>query len=271
MMQNIAIKGVQELTDLPVQEKSDPILEIRDLSVVFSNGNGGLVALDRVNFSLQRQEFLCVLGPSGSGKSTLLRTIAGLVQPASGEVRFSSCLGSRPRIGFVFQQANLMPWRNVLENITLPLDLEHVSRDVSTRKARELIEQVGLSGFENSWPAELSGGMAQRVAIARALIHEPDILLLDEPFGALDALTRDKMGNELLRIWQMHQKTVVMVTHSIPEAVYLADRVIVFTPRPGSVCLDVPIELPRPRDEDMRYSWKLGDVSRQIRSAIREV
>jgi NitT/TauT family transport system ATP-binding protein len=247
----------------------EPLLTIRDLSVVFPNGNGGTQALDRVSFSIARQEFLCVLGPSGSGKSTLLRTIAGLIQPTAGEV-IHAHPGQKPRIGFVFQQANLMPWRTVIDNITLPLDLEKVSREESRVQALELIDLVGLNGFENNWPGELSGGMAQRVALARALIHDPDILLLDEPFGALDALTRDRMGNELLRIWQVKKKTVLMVTHSISEAVYLADRAIVFTPRPGTICLDTPIALPRPRDEDMRYSCEFADAAHQIKAAISE-
>ncbi len=265
------IESVQENRIQPgLIEEESPILRVNDLSVVFPNGNGGFKALDRVTFELHRQEFLCVLGPSGSGKSTLLRVLAGLVQPTTGSVDFGGGMQQRPRIGFVFQQANLMPWRTVLDNIMLPLDLENIPRQDAIVKARDLIELVGLEGFENYWPGELSGGMAQRVAIARALIHDPDILLLDEPFGALDALTRDRMGNELLRIWQVRKKTVLMVTHSISEAVFLADRAVVFTPRPGAICLDTPIHLPRPRSEEMRYSCEFGDVSHMIRSAIGE-
>jgi NitT/TauT family transport system ATP-binding protein len=246
------------------------LLTVNNLSVVFPNGNGGLQALKDVSFAIKPQEFLCVLGPSGSGKSTLLRVIAGLIQPTDGEVTYTGTDIEKPRIGFVFQQANLMPWRTVIDNIILPLDLQQVPRTISLQKAHDLIDLVGLSGFENNWPRELSGGMAQRVAIARALIHDPDILLLDEPFGALDALTRDKMGNELLRIWQVRKKTVLMVTHSISEAVYLADRAIVFTPRPGSICLDTPIRIPRPRSEEMRYSVEFGETARTIKNAIGE-
>jgi NitT/TauT family transport system ATP-binding protein len=270
MISNVEVRGMQNLADLPVSGVDTALLQVQDLSVVFPNGNGGLKALSDVSFELHRQEFLAVLGPSGSGKSTLLRTIAGLIEPTSGQVNFCCGEQARPRIGFVFQQANLMPWRSVIDNITLPLELEDVSRDLARERARELIELVGLEGFENNWPAELSGGMAQRVALARALIHDPDILLLDEPFGALDALTRDRMGNELLRIWQIRKKTVLMVTHSISEAVYLADRALVFTPRPGRICLDTPIPLPRPREEDMRYSCEFGDAAHQIKSAISE-
>ena len=193
---------------------SDPILNVRDLSVTFPDGNGGLEALESLSFSICPQEFICLLGPSGSGKSTLLRILAGLLGPTSGEYTFS---GGRPKIGMVFQQSNLMSWRSALGNITLPLELEGVPADIARGRARELINLVGLQGFEDSWPRDLSGGMAQRVAIARALVHDPDILLLDEPFGSLDALTREHMWSELSSIWQSRQKTVLMVTHSIEE------------------------------------------------------
>ncbi len=203
-----------------------PILVVQDLSVTFPDDYGGLDALDSLSFSVQSQEFVCVLGPSGSGKSTLLRILAGLLPPTSGSYHYST---GQPRIGMVFQQANLMPWRTTIENITLPLELQGVPADEARRRAQDLIDLVGLQGFESTWPRELSGGMAQRVAIARALIHDPDMLLLDEPFGSLDALTRERMGIELSRIWQARQKTVLMVTHSISESLFLADRVLVLT------------------------------------------
>ena len=180
-----------------------PVLVARDLSAVFPDDNGGLHALGSVTFSVCPQEFICVLGPSGSGKSTLLRILAGLLPPTGGTLSFAG--RPRPKIGFVFQQANLMPWRTVLENIMLPLELENVPAATARLKARELIALVGLDGFETSLPRDLSGGMAQRVALARALVHDPDILLLDEPFGSLDALTRERMWTELSRIWQAHQ------------------------------------------------------------------
>jgi NitT/TauT family transport system ATP-binding protein len=205
--------------------------------------------LGGVSFSVYPREFICVLGPSGSGKSTLLRILAGLLAPASGAVRFSISDGARqastqPRIGVVFQQANLMPWRTVLQNIMLPMEIEGALRESARSHAQEMIELVGLEGFESTWPRDLSGGMAQRVAIARALVHDPDILLLDEPFASLDALTRERMWTELSRIWQARQKTVIMVTHSIGEALFLSDRVIVLTARPGKVKLDLPVDLP---------------------------
>lgn len=243
-----------------------PVLFVRDLKAVFPDGNGGLHALGAVTFSVCPQEFLCVLGPSGSGKSTLLRILAGLLPPTSGQVTFSG--QEKPRIGFVFQQANLMPWRTVQENITLPLELENVSAENARQKAQELIDLVGLNGFETSLPRDLSGGMAQRVALARALAHDPDILLLDEPFGSLDALTRERMWTELSRIWQARQKTVIMVTHSIGEALFLADRVLVLTARPGKIKLDLPVDLPRPREDEMRYTLHFGELARKLKEAI---
>jgi NitT/TauT family transport system ATP-binding protein len=243
-----------------------PILTIRNLSAVFPDNNGGLRALEDISVNVHPREFLCVLGPSGSGKTTLLRILAGLISPTSGSFRFGD--GEQPSTGMVFQQANLMPWRTVTENIKLPLEVKQVDEDSARRKARELIELVGLQGFEDALPRDLSGGMAQRVAIARALIHDPDLLLLDEPFGSLDALTRERMWNELSRIWQARQKTVIMVTHSINESLFLADRVLVLTQRPGKVKLDLKVDLPRPRQDDIRYTPHFGKLARKLRDAI---
>ena len=244
----------------------DPILTVHNLSAVFPDSNGGLRALDGVSFEICPQEFVCVLGPSGSGKSTLLRILAGLLPPSSGKVTFHG--GEHPGIGMVFQQANLMPWRTVNENLMLPLELAGVESSVSRQKAHEMMELVGLEGFDSYWPRDLSGGMAQRVAIARALIHDPDLLLLDEPFGSLDALTRERMWMELSRIWQARQKTVLMVTHSISEALFLADRVLVLSQRPGKVKMDLEVDLPRPRKDEMRYTANFGVLARQLKEAI---
>ena len=247
--------------------KPAPILAVHDLSAVYTDGgNGGLHALDGVSFSVCAREFLCVLGPSGSGKSTLLRNLASLLKPTSGQIKFEG--SQNPRIGFVFQQANLMPWRTVLQNILLPLEIEGMDAEMAKVRAQEMVELVGLQGFEHSWPRELSGGMSQRVALARALVHDPDILLLDEPFGSLDALTRERMWTELSRIWQARQKTVIMVTHSIGESLFLADRVLVLTSRPGKVKLDLKVDLPRPRTEEMRYTAHFGNLAKKLKAAI---
>jgi NitT/TauT family transport system ATP-binding protein len=243
-----------------------PILTIHNLSAVFPDANGGLRALQEVSFDVHPREFVCVLGPSGSGKTTLLRILAGLISPTSGSFKFGH--GEQPSTGMVFQQANLMPWRTVIENIQLPLEVKQMDEVGARAKAREMIELVGLQGFEDSLPRDLSGGMAQRVAIARALIHDPDLLLLDEPFGSLDALTRERMWNELSRIWQARQKTVIMVTHSINESLFLADRVLVLTQRPGKVKLDLKVDLPRPRQEDIRYTPHFGKLARKLRESI---
>jgi NitT/TauT family transport system ATP-binding protein len=243
-----------------------PILTVRDLSAVFPDSNGGLHALDRVSFEVCPQEFVCVLGPSGSGKSTILRILAGLLPPTTGEVTFHD--RGQPKLGMVFQQANLMPWRTVLENLTLPLELAGMESGSARAKAGEMMDLVGLDGFDGYWPRDLSGGMAQRVAIARALIHDPDLLLLDEPFGSLDALTRERMWMELSNIWQAKQKTVLMVTHSISEALFLADRVLVLTQRPGKVKLELRVDLPRPRKDEMRYTPGFGKLARKLKDAI---
>jgi NitT/TauT family transport system ATP-binding protein len=243
-----------------------PILTIRDLSAVFPNENGGLHALENISFDVHPREFVCVLGPSGSGKTTLLRLVAGLLKPTSGQVTFAR--KQQPRIGMVFQQANLMPWRTVKQNIMLPLEVNGTGEQAALRQTREMIELVGLQGFEDSLPRDLSGGMAQRVAIARALIHDPDLLLLDEPFASLDAMTRERMWTELSHIWQMRQKTVIMVTHSINESLFLADRVLVLTQRPGKIKLDMVVDLPRPRNEDIRYTPHFGKLARKLRATI---
>jgi NitT/TauT family transport system ATP-binding protein len=247
-----------------------PLLSARELSVWFPNGNGGLHAVDRVSFDVSPQEFVAIVGPSGSGKTTLLRLLAGLLRPTRGEVRLEgeTLLRPRRRTGFVFQQANLMPWRTVLRNIELPLELEGQPGEIVRRRAEDMVSLVGLEGFSTSYPRDLSGGMAQRVAIARALVHDPDLLLLDEPFGSLDALTRERMATELMRIWEARHVTVVLVTHSISEAVLLSDRVLVLSARPGRLALDLPIALPRPRSLAVTHTPEFGDLARRIRDAI---
>jgi NitT/TauT family transport system ATP-binding protein len=249
-----------------------PIVAIDQVSVTFDSPNGGLGALADVSFEIQEGEFVSLLGPSGCGKSTLLRVMSGLLEPSAGQVhlREKPLSGPSSEIGLVFQQTNLMPWRTVLRNIALPLEIQGVPRICALKNATELIHLVGLEGFENSLPSELSGGMAQRVAIARALIHDPSLLLLDEPFASLDALTRERMNLELLRIWDARRKTVLMVTHNIQEAILLSDRVIVMTERPGQIVTDLPVELPRPRAQDLVYAPAFVELSRCIRDSIRD-
>jgi len=249
---------------------SAPLLIAEHLAYVYPNADGGLQALEQVNLSVCPQEFVCVVGPSGCGKSTLLKLLAGLLRPTAGRVLLGGqpLDGPRRDIGLVFQKANLMPWRSVLANIMLPLELHGAPADEARARALALVELVGLSGFESSLPGDLSGGMEQRVAIARALIQAPAVLLLDEPFGALDALTRERLSAELLRIWEARKTTVVMVTHAIAEALLLADRVLVLTPRPGRVKLALDVPLPRPRHLEMEHSPEFGALARQVRAAI---
>jgi NitT/TauT family transport system ATP-binding protein len=248
-----------------------PILRTEHIGVTFASPQGDLGALGDVSFEIELGEFICFVGPSGCGKSTLLRVLAGLLQPTQGQVwlRGAPHHGPSSDIGIVFQKANLMPWRTVLRNITLPLEIQDRDALLAQQQAADLIRLVGLQGFEHNYPAELSGGMAQRVAIARALIYDPDILLLDEPFGSLDALTRERMNLELLRIWEARQKTVIMVTHNIQEAILLSDRVLVMTARPGRIVLDLHVTLPRPRSQDLVYDDEFTRLARRVRQAIR--
>ncbi len=248
-----------------------PVLEADSLRMTFYDpGRADLLALDGMSLAVVEGEFLAIVGPSGCGKSTLLRLLSGLLRPIAGEVRFRGQPLTAPRreIGLVFQRANLMPWRTALENIVLPLEIARVPRDEMYRRARELVQLMGLNGFADAFPHQLSGGMQQRVALARALIHEPSVMLLDEPFGSLDALTRERMNAELLRIWALNGPTVVMVTHSISEATLLADRVLVMSSRPGQVRAEFPVPLPRPRHIAMTTEPEFLRLTRAIRAEI---
>lgn len=238
---------------------------------VFATDTGPLTALEGVNLSLAQHEFVAVLGPSGCGKSTLLRLTSGLMRPTSGKVSVFGLEVTQPRddVGIVFQAATLLPWANVLDNVTFPA--KHTRGRVSERDrelAREVIEKVGLKGFEKRLPSELSGGMQQRVGIARALFLNPDILLMDEPFSALDALTRDAMGGELLRLWQSSPKSVLFITHSIPEAVLLADRIVVMSARPGRIIADLPVPIGRPRDETALRTPEVQEFMAELRALL---
>jgi len=248
-----------------------PFLTIDQVSKDFVGGSGRINALSTVSLQVAAGDFVCLLGPSGSGKSTLLRVIGGLLQADGGQVTLQGdpLTEPHPDIGFVFQGANLMPWRTVVENVLLPAEIQHGTvTDLDQTRACELLALVGLADFANAYPKELSGGMRQRVVLARTLLQRPKLLLMDEPFGALDALTRERLNLELLRIYEEHRMTVLMVTHSIPEAVFLADRVVVLSERPGRVVDDVAIDLPRPRVLDLMGSETFGRLTMAVRRAI---
>ncbi len=248
----------------------EPVLEGRGIRHLYSGAQGALLALDGVSLAVGQGEFVAIVGPSGCGKSTLLRILGGLLLPSEGEVWLDGWRLTSPRrqVALVFQAVNLMPWRTVLQNVTLPLEVAGVSRAQAEQRAAGLLRLVGLTGFEGVYPRALSGGMAQRVALARALVGEPEVLLLDEPFGSLDALNREQMNLELLRIWGARRVTAVMVTHDLQEAVFLADRVLVMSPRPGRIECEVAVNLPRPRTVDVMYTEFFGALSRRVREAV---
>ena len=230
--------------------------------------DAGVTALEEVSLSIAPGEFVSVLGPSGCGKSTLLRCIAGLETPSAGTVSVNGKLVKAPPegLGMVFQRDALLDWRTVADNLMLPIDFRRGNRAAARGRADALITLTGLKGFEERYPAQLSGGMRQRVALCRALVDDPVLLLMDEPFGALDALTRDQMNIELQRMWLTEHKTVLFVTHSIPEAIFLGDRVVVMTPRPGRIADVVEVELPRPRRLAVRASDKFIGYANHIRT-----
>ncbi|MET8047924.1 MULTISPECIES: ABC transporter ATP-binding protein [unclassified Streptosporangium] len=224
-------------------------------------------ALSDIGFTVRRGEFISIVGPSGCGKTTLLKILAGLIPKSEGVVRVAGRDVTKPlpEVGMVFQAATLLPWRTILENVMVPVEVQKLDAAVYREQARNLLNMVGLDGFGDKYPHELSGGMQQRAGICRALVHDPSVLLMDEPFGALDAMTREYMNVELLRIWKESGKTVVLVTHSIPEAVFLSDRVIVLSSRPGRIAEIVPIELGRPRDLSVMSSDRAGVYVTRIR------
>jgi len=249
---------------------TEPFLRIRNLSASFRGYLGDLSALEDVSFDVARGEFVCLIGPSGCGKSTLLRIAAGLLAPSRGEILLEGQPQRAPhkRVGLVFQQPTLLPWRTVRDNIALPLEMMKLPPGDIQARTTDLLALVGLTGFEQEYPIHLSGGMAQRTALARALAQNPEVLLLDEPFGALDALTRERMAAELLRIWERDKRTVLMVTHSVEEAVLLADRVVVLSARPGHVVEIVEVTLPRPRSPALLTTPELQRLAGHLREAL---
>jgi NitT/TauT family transport system ATP-binding protein len=247
------------------------VIELSSASKTYRSRRGDLVrAVEHVSLAVKENEFVSLVGPSGCGKSTLLRLVAGLTPPTGGtvHVRGQEVRAPFADVGIVFQSAVLLPWRNVLNNILFSIEMLGLPVEPYRERARALVELAGLAGFEDKYPWELSGGMQQRVAICRALVHDPSLLLMDEPFGALDAMTREEMALELLRIWEERRKTILFVTHSIPEAILVADRVVVMTPRPGRLARVLDIALPRPRTVEMEFDERFKDYSAEIRSLI---
>jgi len=243
------------------------IVSLRGVSKIFPNG---VVALRDAAFDIGEREFVSLLGPSGCGKSTALRIIAGLTGPSTGEVtwRERAAQGASGEIGFVFQEPTLMPWASVASNVYLPLKLAGVDRTSSMPRIRESLTRVGLEAFENAFPRELSGGMKMRVSIARALVTSPKLLLMDEPFAALDEITRFRLNNDLLQLWAAMRQTAVFVTHSVFESVYLSSRIVVMTARPGRVFANIPIDAPYPRSEAFRTSPEYAGLCRKVSEAL---
>ena len=245
-------------------------LELKEVSKTFVSEKGEKVeSLSSINLEIENKEFVCLLGPSGCGKTTLLRIISGLEYPTSGSVVLGGIVIDRPnpQLAMIFQEYSLYPWRTVVENIAFGLEIRGVPVQERSAIVKKYLEIVGLEGFENSYPYELSGGMRQRVAVARALAIDPSILLMDDPFGALDAQTRNMLQQELLKIWEKTKKTILFVTHSVDEAVFLAERIVVLTPRPGRICEIIPIDQPRPRN---RTSAEFGQVRRHVLDLINQ-
>ncbi len=247
------------------------MIRLQEVEKTYRTRRGDLVhALAETTLEIGDRELVTLVGPSGCGKSTLLKLVAGLVPPSRGQIRVREqpVTGPFPDVGFVFQQPVLLPWRSVLDNVLFSVEMLGLDLRQYRKPAGDLLELTGLAGFETKYPRELSGGMQQRVAICRALLPDPSLLLMDEPFGALDAMTREEMSLELLRIWEERRKTILFVTHSIPEAILLADRVVVMSPRPGRVARVLRVDLPRPRTVELEFDPRFKAHSDEIRSLI---
>ncbi len=245
-----------------------PLIRCDAVTKIYSTKDGPVESLKPLSFEIAQGEFVSIVGPSGCGKSTLLKLIAGLLPVSGGQItiREQAVKGPQTQVGIVFQSAVLLAWRNVQDNILLQAQMRDLPMEPARKRTAELMKMAGLAGFERKYPWQLSGGMQQRAAICRALLHDPPLLLMDEPFGALDAMTREKMNLELQRIWLEARKTVLLITHSIPEAIFLSDRVLVMSERPGRIAAEYRIDLPRPRTLEVMASAAFGEYSRQIRA-----
>lgn len=256
-----------------LQEKKEVQIEIKDLSIIFKDNAGNdVAALSNVNLDIYKGEFISLLGPSGCGKTTLLRTIADLQEPTDGYVRIDGMtpkeIRMQQKFGFVFQQPVLFEWRTVKKNVELPLEIMYQSKEDRSKRADEMLEMVGLTDFANHLPRQLSGGMQQRVNIARAFGLRPELLLMDEPFSALDEFTKEKLQEDLLRIWHKTNKTVVFVTHNIQEAVFLSDRICVLSPHPGRLSAVVNVDLPRPRTLSIKETPEFNELVIKVRNSF---
>ena len=245
----------------------DILLEARHLQMTFPSKDGGLHVLEDISLSLRKKEFVCIIGPSGSGKSTLVRILGGLLEPTGGELIYPEGKEPEPR-AVVFQNSNLLPWMKTAENIALPLMIHGVPKEQALREARHWLEIIGLQDFANEWPNNLSGGMAQRVAIARALIQRPQLLLMDEPLGSLDAMTREQISLELMSFRERIDATVLMVTHSISEALLLSDRILIYSGRPARILEEIPVPFPRPRSPELRDTIEFSAMSHVLRNKL---
>jgi len=254
----------------PPEDESLDAISVENISKSFVVDKRSLPVLDHVSFEVPAHGISAVLGPNGSGKSTLLRLISGLIEPAEGRILIDgeAVAGADPRVGLVFQEPRLLPWRTAIDNVSFPLELSGVDSTVRRERARSLLELVGVGAFADAYPHQLSGGMRQRVAIARALVREPQILLLDEPFSALDALTRERFNVELLELWQRTGTAIILVTHSIPEAVFVADEIVVLSASPGRVLARVPVPLGRPRRAEVLDSQAFGATAAAVRAHL---
>ena len=265
-------KIADQASETPIS--GEKVIACEGLSLTFETADGPVQALSGIDLDIAKGEFVSLIGPSGCGKTTLLRVIADLEQPTDGSVRINSMTPNEARLkradGYVFQAPALYPWRTIAKNIALPLEIMGFAKEDRVERVRKGLELVNLTGFENKFPWQLSGGMQQRASIARALSFDPDLLLMDEPFGALDEIVRDKLNEQLLRLWEKTQKTVVFVTHSIPEAVFLSTKIVVMSPRPGKIHDVIACNFPKDRTLDIRETPEFLDVANRVRQGLRE-